>query len=140
MVLKLRRGAPDWVRAKCLGTAPLRQPGESELYDPWFDEEDPSPVMDICNGDDGGGICPIREACLHFAATNNERFGVWGGMSEGDRKLMRKLWRWRPGSGEPRPEWHWYSPEELQAELRLRMKEGSINMKQLEAEDEDNGD
>jgi Transcription factor WhiB len=120
MVLHLRRSAPNWEKAKCLGTAPIRTPGESEVYDPWFDEEDPSPVLDICNGEDGDGVCPIREACLHFALVNNERFGVWGGTSEQDRKAIRKKWRWKPGASEPRPEWTWYPPGHVQSLLSPR--------------------
>lgn len=110
IVLKLRREAPDWGKAKCLDTAPIRAPGESEVYDPWFDEDDPGPVMDICNGGDGYGVCPLREDCLIFALTNNEKYGVWGGTTEQDRKAIRKKWRWRPGSSDPRPEWRWYPP------------------------------
>lgn len=29
--------------------------------------------------------CDIREACLEWALTHDERFGVWGGMSTRDR-------------------------------------------------------
>ncbi len=110
MVLRLRREAPDWSRGKCLGSAPVRPKDEPEVYDPWFDEEEPTPVLDMCNGEDGEGVCPIREACLHFALVNNEKYGVWGGTTEQDRRATRKMWRWKPGSSEPRKEWHWYPP------------------------------
>ena len=135
MVLKLRREAPDWEQARCLGTAPIRQPGESEVYDPWFDEEDPSPVLDICNGEDGGGICPIREACLHFSLFNNEKSGVWGGMTEGDRKVTRKIWRWNARMTEPHSEWKWRSHEELQRILDINIQSGKIKREQLEMDD-----
>lgn len=40
----------------------------------------------ICDG------CPVREACLEHALVNGERFGVWGGLSERQRRRLR---RWR---------------------------------------------
>jgi hypothetical protein len=114
MVLRLRGNAPNWERAHCLGTAPVRQPGEAEVYDPWFDEDDPGPALDVCNAP----ACPIRDACLKFALFNNEKFGVWGGMSEADRKVMRRIWRWSSGLDGPRQEWTWHSPEELSVALQ----------------------
>ncbi|WP_189314961.1 WhiB family transcriptional regulator [Streptomyces brasiliensis] len=36
------------------------------------------------------GLCPIRSACLEFALDNDERFGVWGGLSEKERLALRR--------------------------------------------------
>ncbi|MER6528691.1 WhiB family transcriptional regulator [Streptomyces sp. NPDC001508] len=36
------------------------------------------------------GLCPIRSACLEFALDHDERFGVWGGMSEKERLELRR--------------------------------------------------
>ncbi|WP_345622891.1 WhiB family transcriptional regulator [Streptomyces ziwulingensis] len=36
------------------------------------------------------GLCPIRPACLEYALSNDERFGVWGGMSEKERLALRR--------------------------------------------------
>ena len=33
--------------------------------------------------------CPVRQACLEFALANDERWGVWGGTSERQRRAMR---------------------------------------------------
>lgn len=33
--------------------------------------------------------CPIRRECLDWALAHDERFGVWGGTSEQDRRLIR---------------------------------------------------
>jgi WhiB family redox-sensing transcriptional regulator len=34
--------------------------------------------------------CPVRPDCLSFAETNDERFGVWGGLSEKERNRARR--------------------------------------------------
>ncbi|TKT03954.1 WhiB family transcriptional regulator [Streptomyces lasalocidi] len=36
------------------------------------------------------GLCPIRSACLEYALTHDERFGVWGGLSEKERLHLRR--------------------------------------------------
>ncbi len=32
--------------------------------------------------------CSVREECLHFALETRERFGVWGGTTERERKSL----------------------------------------------------
>lgn len=32
--------------------------------------------------------CPVRTACLQHAVTRDERFGVWGGLSSDERRLV----------------------------------------------------
>lgn len=34
--------------------------------------------------------CPVRVECLEEALANDERFGVWGGLSETDRRRLRR--------------------------------------------------
>lgn len=34
--------------------------------------------------------CVAVEACLHYALSNNIKFGVWGGKSERERRAIRK--------------------------------------------------
>lgn len=34
--------------------------------------------------------CPVRRQCLEYALANDERFGVWGGLSERERRKLRK--------------------------------------------------
>lgn len=43
----------------------------------------------VCKG------CEVRQECLEFAMRNREKFGVWGGLSENERRTNR--WRWRLG-------------------------------------------
>lgn len=126
MVLHLRVEAPGgWQHAKCKGQV-RRLPGDDEVYDPFFAEnpDDEQDAVDFCNGTIDGLQCQIRDACLSFALTNNERFGVYGGMTELGRKALRKKWPWR-GGRIPRPEWTWkptaealalVSPEDLAEE------------------------
>ncbi|WP_405487110.1 WhiB family transcriptional regulator [Streptomyces sp. NBC_00096] len=35
------------------------------------------------------GACEGRKACLDYALANDERFGVWGGLSESERQALR---------------------------------------------------
>jgi WhiB family redox-sensing transcriptional regulator len=34
--------------------------------------------------------CSVRADCLEFAITTGEKFGIWGGMSERERRRVRK--------------------------------------------------
>ena len=34
--------------------------------------------------------CPVRAACLEFALVNVEKFGIWGGTSERERRRLRR--------------------------------------------------
>ena len=36
------------------------------------------------------GLCEIRAECLEYALSNDERFGVWGGLSEKERLSLRR--------------------------------------------------
>jgi len=38
----------------------------------------------ICAG------CEVRAECLEFALAHDERFGIWGGMSERERRRLRR--------------------------------------------------
>ena len=37
------------------------------------------------------GMCEMRSACLEYALANDERFGVWGGLSEKERLAIRRV-------------------------------------------------
>jgi WhiB family redox-sensing transcriptional regulator len=34
--------------------------------------------------------CPVRAECLDYAIRNAEKFGVWGGLSERERRSLRR--------------------------------------------------
>jgi WhiB family transcriptional regulator, redox-sensing transcriptional regulator len=34
--------------------------------------------------------CEVRAECLEYALANDERFGIWGGLSERERRRLRK--------------------------------------------------
>jgi WhiB family redox-sensing transcriptional regulator len=34
--------------------------------------------------------CEVRNQCLEYALQNDERFGIWGGLSERERRKLRK--------------------------------------------------
>ena len=37
--------------------------------------------------------CAVRTECLEYALSNDERFGIWGGLSERERRRLRLLRR-----------------------------------------------
>ena len=36
------------------------------------------------------GACDVKQDCLEYALANDERFGIWGGLSERERRKLRK--------------------------------------------------
>ena len=40
-------------------------------------------ALSYCN------VCPVRQECLDYALDNDERFGIWGGKSERQRRAIR---------------------------------------------------
>ena len=35
--------------------------------------------------------CPVKAECLEYALENDERFGIWGGLSERERRKLRRM-------------------------------------------------
>jgi hypothetical protein len=46
--------------------------------------ESSDPAKKVCAG------CPVREECLNYAEVNLLKYGVWGGLSERQRRIRRK--------------------------------------------------
>ena len=38
----------------------------------------------VCQG------CEVRDDCLEYALVNGEKFGIWGGLSERERRRIRR--------------------------------------------------
>ncbi len=81
MILKGLPGLDDNVRAwqnkaNCLGVDP-------ELF---FPERGASTreAKEVCRG------CVVRTDCLEYALANGEKFGIWGGLSERERRKVRR--------------------------------------------------
>ena len=45
------------------------------------------PAQKVCGG------CIVADECLEYALANGERFGVWGGTSERERRRIRRARR-----------------------------------------------
>lgn len=52
----------------------------------WFPEKGGSSraAQAVC------ATCPVRTQCLQYAVDNSERFGIWGGLTEGQRRKLRR--------------------------------------------------
>ncbi|EHR62953.1 WhiB family transcriptional regulator [Saccharomonospora cyanea] len=35
-------------------------------------------------------VCEVRDDCLEYALAHDERFGIWGGLSERERRKLKK--------------------------------------------------
>lgn len=57
--------------------------------DAWFPEKGQpvEPARSICAG------CPVRAECLAYALATDQRFGIWGGLSERARRQLRRARR-----------------------------------------------
>ena len=42
------------------------------------------PAKQVCAG------CEVRDECLEYALRNDERFGIWGGLSERERRALKR--------------------------------------------------
>jgi WhiB family redox-sensing transcriptional regulator len=68
---------PEWQdRALCAQTDP----------EAFFPEKGGSTreAKRICQG------CDVRSECLEYALAHDERFGIWGGLSERERRKLKK--------------------------------------------------
>ncbi len=46
------------------------------------DDTEQRQALELC------AACPVREKCLRYAVQNGEMYGVWGGLTESDRRSM----------------------------------------------------
>ena len=48
--------------------------------------ESAGPARRVCEG------CPVRQPCLDYAITNRITHGIWGGLTERERRALRSGW------------------------------------------------
>lgn len=58
-------------------------------------QTDPELFFPEKGGSTGGAkrvclACPVRDDCLEYALDNDERFGIWGGLSERERRKVKR--------------------------------------------------
>lgn len=69
---------PEWMDySNCLGV-------DASLFFP-ARGEDTRQAKAVCAG------CVVREECLEYAMTHGEKHGIWGGMSERERRRLRRI-------------------------------------------------
>lgn len=76
-LLLQQKPEPIWQRqANCMGVDP----------DLFFPERGASTreAKEVCRG------CVVQEDCLEYALANGEKFGIWGGLSERERRRIRR--------------------------------------------------
>lgn len=56
---------------------------ETNIFFPNTDA-DAGPARQICD------VCPVREQCLEFAMATRQEDGVWGGLTEAERRRLRR--------------------------------------------------
>jgi len=77
IVLDLLGTAPEWhERALCSQTDP----------EAFFPEKGGSTreAKKVCRA------CEVRAECLEYALAHDERFGIWGGLSERERRRIKR--------------------------------------------------
>lgn len=88
----------DPVKLGVPGARPLEAPEEGQLSwqaDALCAQTDPESFFPEKGGStrDAKKICTsceVRSECLEYALANDERFGIWGGLSERERRKLRR--------------------------------------------------
>jgi WhiB family redox-sensing transcriptional regulator len=77
----------NWLR-HTLEPLPWTQHAKCRSVDPdlFFPErgENTEAAKQVCAG------CPVQAECLEYALATTQKFGVWGGTSERERRRMRR--------------------------------------------------
>ncbi|KAA9162384.1 WhiB family transcriptional regulator [Amycolatopsis acidicola] len=104
--MRLEADGREWGKVVDWGASPETELGEfTDLFDPeeppeWQDralcaQTDPEAFFPekggstreakrICQG------CEVKGECLEYALAHDERFGIWGGLSERERRKLKK--------------------------------------------------
>lgn len=91
---------------------------------------------DAWHPEKGGGVseqkricarCEVRTDCLAYALDNDERFGIWGGLSERERKKLPRSKPCRGGCGTQVPPVRRYCDECVPGKAgRARQARGEV--------------
>lgn len=79
-------GGSSWGFVSAIDPEPWKEDAVCAQTDPdaFFPEKGGSTkdAKRICQG------CPVQAQCLQYALDNDERFGIWGGYSERERRRL----------------------------------------------------
>lgn len=82
-LLTTLRDAPDWYDdAQCVGTS-------SDVFFPESKGKGVKWAQSISIAKSICAVCPVQEPCLEDAMRNNEKNGIWGGLTFNERKRLR---------------------------------------------------
>lgn len=71
----------DWDSTACLRADP-------EIFYPDGRDSSAKPIIEQARG--YCGSCEIKDDCLRDALARDEEWGIWGGMTERERKALRR--------------------------------------------------
>jgi len=103
MASEYRSGAPEnwFVDPVQLGVPGVRRPADVEdtalawQTDALCSQTDPEAFFPEKGGSTRDAkrvctTCDVRTECLEYALQNDERFGIWGGLSERERRKLKR--------------------------------------------------
>jgi WhiB family redox-sensing transcriptional regulator len=106
--VRLEADGREWGHVVGWGENPEQQLGDlTELFDGATSEEQDWQERALCAQTDpeaffpekGGSTreakriclgCEVKDECLEYALAHDERFGIWGGLSERERRKLKK--------------------------------------------------
>ena len=68
--------AQSWMRSAACADA------DPEIFFPKTSRQPATEATQICSG------CPVKARCLEYSLVNEEEFGVWGGLTEKERRQL----------------------------------------------------
>lgn len=79
-----RHADPDWRnRSSCNGLGDLMFP-DAEQPNRDLHDAQVTKAKQVCRG------CPVATDCLNYALTTGETYGIWGGMTDHERRALKR--------------------------------------------------
>lgn len=75
--------ARDWQPMEWAERAACRQADTNTFFPPRGSRDVAAEAKAVC------ATCPVRQPCLDYALEGNERHGIWGGLTEKERRPLR---------------------------------------------------